>query len=85
MKDTVEERRIKKITSEVIGSKYPEFSPDIFRWCNETSASANLFRVIHCEEEEGISQNKLPSCVIFLLRKISKIHYLLKNVMRPWL
>lgn len=47
---------------------------DISRWCNETSASAGLFRVIQCEEEEGVGQNQLTCCVRFLLGKISKVH-----------
>lgn len=56
----------------------------ISRWCNDTSASASLFRVKHCEEEESISWNQITCCVRFLW-KISRIHYLLNKVMRSWL
>lgn len=58
---------------------------DITRWHNGTSASASLFRVIHHEEEEVISQKQLTCHVKFLLGTVSKIQYLLKNIIKYWL
>lgn len=58
---------------------------DIYKQCNETSASVSLFRVIHCEEKEVISQKQLNCQARFLLRTITKDYNLFKIVIKSWL